>query len=121
MRAALVPLALVPALGAVQGGFAPDSWVWSGALAGWAAAMAVVIARGPGMLRSTWTWAIAAGALLVWTVLSAIWSARPSQSVLEARRMIVYAAVVLALSLLARRGGTRALTLGTHAAIVGLL
>src|SRR4051812_16234070 len=121
MKAALVPLVLVPALGAVQGGFDPDAWGWSGAVAAWAAAIAVVVTRHPGALRTAWPWALTAGALLAWTALSTSWSVHPSQSLLEARRMIVYAAVVLALLLLARRSGTRALVLATHAAITGLL
>ena len=35
---AAVPLVLVPALGAVQGGFQPDAWVWAGGVAAWACA-----------------------------------------------------------------------------------
>src|SRR5262249_56575487 len=46
-----------------------------------------------------------------------LWSASGSQSVLEARRMIVYASVALALVVLARGSATRALVLATHAAI----
>ena len=38
----LVPPALVVALALDQGGFDPSSWVWSGALAAWAAATAAV-------------------------------------------------------------------------------
>jgi hypothetical protein len=66
-------------------------------------------------------WAAAAGLLLVWTIASAIWSVNTAQSVLEARRMLLYAAVVLALLLLARRGAPRFLVPATHVAISGLL
>jgi len=121
VKAAVVPLALVPALGAVQGGFQPDAWVWAGALAAWAAAVALVASASPGLLRTQWPWAAAAGAVLAWTALSAIWSSRTSQSILEARRAIVYTAVVLALLLLARRGATRAIVLGTCAGTGGLV
>jgi hypothetical protein len=113
VKAAAVPLVLVPALGAVQGGFQPDSWVWAGALAAWAAAVALIASTSPGLLRAQWPWAAAAAAVLAWTALSAIWSSRTSQSILEARRAVVYAAVVLALLLLARRGATRAIVLTT--------
>jgi O-Antigen ligase len=121
VKAAAVPLVLVPALGAVQGGFQPDSWVWAGALAAWAAAVALVASSSPGLLRAQWPWAAAAAAVLAWTGLSAIWSSRTSQSVLEARRAIVYAAVVLALLLLARRGATRAIVLATWTGTGGLV
>ena len=118
---AAVPLVLVPALGAVQGGFQPDAWVWAGAIAAWACALALVLMNDPGALRQAWPWAAAAGALLLWTLASAIWSAHAAQSVLEARRMLLYAAVVLALLLLARRDAPRLLVPATHLAISGLL
>jgi O-antigen ligase len=118
---AAIPLVLVPALGAVQGGFDPDSWVWAGALAAWGAALALVLSSDPGAWRRGWLWASAGGAFLVWTLLSAVWSVRPSQSVLEARRTLVYAAVILALLLLARRGATRVLMPATTVAISGLV
>jgi hypothetical protein len=118
---AAVPLVLVPALGAVQGGFDPDAWVWAGALAAWASAVAVVVGDEPGALRRAWPWVAAAVGLLLWTLASATWSADAAQSVLEARRTLVYAAVVLALVLLVRRGATRVLVLSTHGAIAALL
>jgi hypothetical protein len=118
---AAVPLVLVPALGAVSGGFDPDAWVWAGALAAWAAAIAVVLTPHPGALRRGWPWAATAGALLVWTLLSATWSLQSAQSVLEARRTVVYAAVILALLLLAGRGASRVLVLATAVAVSGLV
>jgi O-antigen ligase len=121
VKAAVIPLALVPALGAVQGGFQPDSWVWAGALAAWAAAVALIASTSPGLLRAQWPWVAAAAAVLVWTALSAIWSSRTSQTILEARRAVLYAAVVLALVLLARRGATRAIVLGTWGGTAGLV
>jgi O-antigen ligase len=121
VAAAAVPLVLVPALGLVQGGFHPDAWVWSGALAAWAGALAVVLSDEPGALRRAWPWAAAAVGLALWTLASALWSVDTAQSVLEARRTLVYAAVVLALLLLARRGATRLLVLSTHGAVTALL
>jgi hypothetical protein len=118
---AAFPLVLVPALGATQGGFQPDAWVWAGALAAWACALALVLSRDPGALRRAWPWAAAAGLLLLWTLASALWSANAAQSVLEARRMLLYAAVVFALLLLARRDAPRLLVPATHLAISGLL
>jgi hypothetical protein len=95
--------------------------VWAGALAAWAAAVALIATASPGLLRAQWPWAIAAGAVLAWTALSAVWSSRTSQSILEARRAVVYAAVVLALLLLARRGSTRTLVLATSVGTSGLV
>jgi hypothetical protein len=96
-----IPLVLIPALGAAQGGFHPDAWVWAGALAAWAAALGIVLTDRPGALRATWRWPAIAAALLLWTLASALWSADVRQSVLEARRTVVYTAVVLALVVLA--------------------
>ena len=118
---AAIPLVLVPALGLTQGGFQPDAWVWAGALAAWAAAIAVVVSPNPGALRGQWPWAAAAGALLLWTLASATWSVHAAQSVLEARRTLLYAAVVLALLLLARRDASRLLVPATHIAVAALI
>jgi O-Antigen ligase len=121
VKAAAVSVALIAALGAVQGGFQADAWVWSGALAAWIAAVALIAGRDAGIVRTAWPWLAAVGALLAWTALSALWSTRPGQSLLEARRTLVYAAVVLALATLARRGSARPLALGTFAGAAGLV
>jgi hypothetical protein len=118
---AAVPLVLVPALGVTQGGYSPDAWVWAGALAAWGAAVAIVVGADAGALRRAWPWALATAAVALWTILSTIWSAHPAQSVLEARRAVVYVAVVLALLVLARRDAGRLLVPATHAAVSALL
>ncbi|MFL5929500.1 MAG: O-antigen ligase family protein [Gaiellaceae bacterium] len=114
---ALVPLALVPALGAAGGGFQPDTWVWAGALAAWGAAVAVTVTDHPGALRVGWPWLLGAATFLLWTLASTLWSVEPAQSLLEARRMVVYAAVALALVVLARRGGGSTVVAGAHAGV----
>jgi hypothetical protein len=119
--AAAVPLVLVPALGLTQAGFLPDEWVWAGALAAWGTALAMVLDDDAGALRRAWPWLGCAGALLAWTLASAIWSAHPAQSVLDARRTLLYVAALLALVALTRRGGDRALVLATHVAITFLV
>jgi hypothetical protein len=118
---AAIPLVLVPALGLVQGGFQPDTWVWAGALAAWASAIAVAVGSNPGALRQSWPWVASAGALLLWTLCSAIWSVHRAQSLLEARRTLLYVAVVLALVLLARSNASRLLVPATHVAVSALL
>jgi hypothetical protein len=119
--AAGVPLVLVPALGLDQGGFHPGAWVWAGALAAWASAVAIVTTANPGALRRGWPWAAAAVGLLLWTTLSASWSAQAAQSLLDARRTLVYAASLVALLLLVRPSGSRLLVPATHAAITVVL
>jgi O-antigen ligase len=121
VKVAAVPIVLIPALGAVQGGYQPDAWVWSAALAAWACAVALVLSTSPGALRHAWPLAAAAGALLLWTLLSALWSVHARQSVLETRRTLLYVAVILALLLLARVDASRVLVPATHAAVSGLL
>ncbi len=119
--AVAVPLVLVPALGLTQGGFSPDTWVWAGALAAWATALAVVLSDDPGALRRALPWLACAGGLLVWTLASAIWSVHATQSVLDARRTLVYAAVLLALVTLSRRGSGRSIAIATHVAITATI
>jgi hypothetical protein len=119
--AVAVPLVLVPGLGLAQGGFRPDEWVWAGALAAWGTALAMVINDEGGALRRAWPWLCCAGALVAWTVASVLWSAHSAQSLLDARRTLCYAAVVLALLTLTRRGATAALVIATHAAITFLV
>ncbi len=119
---ATVPLLFVPSLGIVQGGFFPDAWVWSGALLAWVAALALVLRsehRVP--LRWTGVWLAALGALLVWTAASAAWSTNATQSVLEARRTVVYVAAAFALVFTAGRHATRPLVAGLHLALCVLL
>ena len=119
--AAAIPLVLIPALGFAQGGYQPGAWVWAGALAAWACGVAVVVTADAGALRRAWPWALAWAAMLLWTILSASWSAHASQSVLEARRTLLYGAVVLALLVLARPGSSRLLVPATQVAISAVL
>jgi O-antigen ligase len=118
---AAVPLVLVPALGAVQGGFHPDTWVWAGALAAWAGALALVVGAEALSLRREWPWVALGLALLLWTLLSTLWSPEREQSLLEARRTVVYAAVVLALLVLARRNASWILVTAGEIAVTALV
>src|SRR5690349_20491727 len=99
----------------------PDAWVWSATLAAWAAAVALVLDPAGGRLRRELWWPLLVAALLAWTTASALWSVDATQSLLEARRTLVYAAVVLALVVLARRGSTLPLLAATHLAVTGLV
>jgi O-Antigen ligase len=115
--AAAVPFVLVPALGVTQGGFLPGAWVWAGALAAWAVALAVVFDDDVGVLGRAWPWLLFGCGLLAWTAASTAWSVRGTQSILDARRTLCYTAVILALVALARRGADRTLVVVTHAAV----
>jgi len=117
----LVPPALLVALALDQGGFDPSAWVWSGALAAWAAATAAAAWRELSFSRSDWAWLVSACAVLAWVALSWLWSVRPEQTVLEVRRTIVYAASVLALVVLVRRGAGKHLLVLTHSAITAVV
>jgi O-antigen ligase len=117
----LVPPALVVALALDQGGFDPSAWVWSGALTAWAAATAAVAWRGLELSRIAWAWLVSACALLAWVAASWLWSDRRVQTALEARRTAVYAAAVLALVVLVRRGTVGHVLVATHGAIVAIV
>ena len=118
---ALVPVVLVVPLGLDQGGFDPSAWVWAAAFAAWGGALSVTLGWDVASVRRARLWAALTGALLLWTTTSLLWSGRRTQTVLEARRTVVYVSVVLALALLARRGATRVLVGATQAAVTALV
>jgi O-antigen ligase len=103
MRAAqLVPGAVVLGLALESGGYFPHAWVWSAVVLFWLAALVLVL-RPVSLDRASVLFVGAAAALAAWTLLSATWSVAPQQSVLEARRALVYVAGALAVVVLPRR------------------
>jgi O-Antigen ligase len=90
-------------------------------LAAWAAALALALGARAAALHRERAWVTLALALLGWTLLSTLWSPEQAQSLLEARRTVVYAAVVLALVVLARRGSALILVAATQLAIALLV
>jgi len=118
---AAVAFTLVAALAFANGGFDPGAWVWAGAVAGWAAAVGLLLRGSAGALPAAWPWPALAALLAAWTLASRAWSPAPAQSLLDARRDVVYAAIVLALVVLAGRGGTWALVAAVHAALTLVL
>jgi hypothetical protein len=117
----LLPPALVVALSLDQGGFDPSTWVWSGALAAWAAATGAVTARELRLSRVALAWLASACAVLGCIAFSWLWSDRRAQTLLELRRTAVYAAAVLALVVLVRRANGRHLLVSTHGAITAVV
>ena len=110
-------LGLVAGLASDQGGYFPTSWSWASLAMLWIAAIALLVRKDVRIsVLETATLASFAG-LLGWIVLSAVWSIEPSQSVVEAQRVLVYAAALLALLLVADRASVGALLAGVIAGI----
>lgn len=108
-----------------SGGYFPRSWVWSSVLLFWAAALAIGLAPRIRIDRAAAAFVASIGLLAAWTLLSATWSIEPAQSVLDARRDLVYIAVALAVvaaapSLLAAAIGPAVLASVDVVAVVGL-
>jgi len=88
--------AVVCALALDSGGYFPRSWVWSSVLVFWAAALALGTAPRIRVGRAGAIFVASMTLLAGWTLLSALWSVEPAQSVLDARRDLVYVALALA-------------------------
>jgi hypothetical protein len=95
-RAAAGAAALVCVLALDSGGYFPRSWVWSSVICFWAAALALGTAAHIRVTRAGAAFVASIALLAGWTLLSAVWSVEPAQSVLDARRDLVYVAVALA-------------------------
>jgi hypothetical protein len=91
---------VVGALAFDQAGFFPHSWVWASVLLLWLAAIALVLRAEVRVAAAELVWVGSLLGLTAWTLASAVWSDAPSQTLLEARRDLVYvgaAAAVVAL------------------------
>src|SRR5829696_7681069 len=95
----------VPVLGLAfaQGGYFATAWGWAALGFLWCAAVALVMRRTIrlGVLDVVFVAGVAG--LLMWVLLSATWSASPSESALEAQRVLVYIAAVAALVVVVER------------------
>jgi O-antigen ligase/polysaccharide polymerase Wzy-like membrane protein len=94
-RVAAGAAVLVCALALDSGGYFPRSWVWCSVVCFWAAALALGTAPAIRVGRAGAAFAGSMALLTGWTLLSAVWSVEPAQSVLDARRDLVYVAVAL--------------------------
>ena len=88
--------AVVCALALDSGGYFPHAWVWSSVVLFWAAALALGVVPRVQVGRAEAVFVASIVLLAGWTLVSAIWSVEPAQSVLDARRDLVYAAAALA-------------------------
>jgi hypothetical protein len=105
--APVVIAALTAALAFDQAGFFPHSWVWAAVLFFWVAIVALVLV-GEARIDRLAAGLLAAFALLTaWTLLSRTWSAVPAQTLLEARRDLVYLAAGAAVLTACSRLGAR--------------
>jgi hypothetical protein len=109
--ARVAPAAAIAAVGAglglESGGYFPRAWIWSGVVLLWIAALTGALRPQLPLGRRSALFAGAFALLAGWTVLSTVWSVESQQTLLEARRNVVYlgvaAAVVFACSRLEAR------------------
>jgi hypothetical protein len=81
------------------GGYFPRAWIWSGVVLLWIAALAAAFKTPLSIDRRAAVFLAAVVLLAGWTLLSATWSVGPQQTLLEARRDVVYLGVVAAVIL----------------------
>ena len=97
--ARVVPAALAATgagLALEAGGYFPRAWVWSGVVLLWVAALAAAFRTPFSIDRRAAVFLGAVSLLTGWTLLSATWSVVPQQTLLEARRDVVYLGVASA-------------------------
>jgi O-antigen ligase len=117
---AVVPVVLsgvLAGLALASGGFFSDSWVWSTVVLSWLAAVVLILRAELALARAELLWVGALALLAAWTALSAVWSVDPTQSVLEARRALVYVAVAAVVVVALRSRDVESLLVGVWAAI----
>jgi hypothetical protein len=90
-------------LGFAEGGYFATAWGWAALAFLWCGAVTLVLKRKLriGVLDAVFVGDLAA--LLMWTLASTIWSASPSESVLEVQRGLVYLAAAATLVVVVER------------------
>jgi len=106
-------LGLVPvtALAAAQGGYFPTSWGWATVALVWLAATTIALRRAT-LARAQVAFVAAWAALALWTGLSALWAIDVPQSMLELERVLLYAALAIAVAQLPSARAVRHLLAG---------
>jgi O-Antigen ligase len=118
---AVLPAAVVAGLALESGGYFPHAWVWSSVVLLWLAALVLLIGGRVVIGRSGALYIAAAAALTLWALLSVIWSITHSESVLDARRDVVYLAGALAVVVAGSRLTVGVLAAAALTAVVGLV
>jgi hypothetical protein len=106
LRGGLPALAVFVALVATaveNGGFFSGSWAAAAVGFLWLTAVALLLGMRVELTALEWAWIGSFAGFLVWTAFSAAWSVNPTESLLEARRALVYLAAVGAIVLLSTR------------------
>jgi O-antigen ligase len=117
-QVALVAGVPVLGLGFAQGGYFATAWGWAALGFLWCTAVALVMRQTirVGVLDVLSMTGL--GGLVMWILFSTSWSASPSESVLEAQRVLVYLAALAALVVVVVRRSVRWLLGGLLGAIV---
>jgi O-antigen ligase/polysaccharide polymerase Wzy-like membrane protein len=118
--AAVLPAAVVAGLALESGGYFPRAWVWSSVVLLWLAALVLVVGGRVVLGRSGALFVGAAAALTAWTLVSVTWSIARSESVLDARRDVVYIAGALVVVVGASRVSVWILAAVMLTTVVGL-
>jgi hypothetical protein len=119
--AAVLPAAVVAGLALESGGYFPRAWVWSSVVLLWLAAVVLVVGGRVELDRTGALYVGAAAALTVWTLVSVTWSITRSESVLDARRDVVYIAGALVVVVGASRVSSGVLAAVALATVVGVV
>jgi len=118
---AVLPAAVVAGLALESGGYFPHAWVWSSVVLLWLAAVVLLVGGGVVVGRTGALYIGAATAFTAWALLSATWSVTHSESVLDARRDVVYVGGALAVVVVGLRLTVGILAAAALAAVVGLV
>ncbi len=115
---ALLLAAALAVLAFKNGGFFPPMWSWLSFASACVLLVVVVLRAPPRWSRLELATCAALATLAGWTLLSALWSVDPSQSVREAERALLYAAGVAVVFTLAEARHIRGLVVAVVGAIV---
>jgi O-Antigen ligase len=112
--------AFVAALAFANGGYGSISWGWAAVAFLWIAGLALVLRVDLRISALELTTLFGFATVLVWTLLSNLWTFSATRTMLEAERTIVYFAGLAALLLIGRWASYRAILAGVWAAIVAV-
>jgi hypothetical protein len=115
-RAAVLAFALLGSLAAADGGYWPTAWGWGALSLLWVAILALVLSKEVRLSRLMLAWLTLICALLAWNLLSTLWTTSVTRTVLEAQRLVLYLAAIVAVLVAVRPSSSRALLGGTLAA-----
>ena len=112
LLAGLAAAALIVPLAAVNGGYFPTAWGWTGLALLVSAAIALSVVAEVRLTALEVAFAGGLAALLVWTMVSNAWTIAPTDTPLEAERGLVYVAAALLMVIVLRRRMLAGLLLG---------